>query len=160
MDLMIWNSQQETATEANIPKSSSFINAFQLIAMSHDLNLSGLFEEKASQKVRTSVIILKTASFAFLIEVFFFQTIQDENKQVTRLGSKHTIHETMKKIEAAAMDVSLAVERMKNHKVQSPYTLILQPKQHPTKTRNTFFLGHLWLLCTKTDKDASKTEDD
>ncbi|XP_041019064.1 CBL-interacting serine/threonine-protein kinase 21 [Juglans microcarpa x Juglans regia] len=92
-----FDSIEETATEANIPKSSNFINAFQLIAMSHDLNLSGLFEEK------------------------------DENKQVTRLGSKHTIHETMKKIEAAAMDVSLAVERMKNHKIK------MHPKQKMTR---------------------------
>ncbi|KAG7972470.1 hypothetical protein I3843_07G185500 [Carya illinoinensis] len=97
-----FDSIEETATEANIPKSSSFINAFQLIAMSHDLNLSGLFEEK------------------------------DENKQVTRLGSKHTIHETMKKIEAAAMDVSLAVERMKNHKIK------MHPKQKMTRCSKSY----------------------
>jgi hypothetical protein len=34
-------------------------------------------------------------------------------------GSKNTIDETIKKIEAAAMDVSLSVERMNNSKVQS-----------------------------------------
>ena len=34
------------------------------------------------------------------------------------LGSKHAFHETIKKIEAAATDVSLSVERMKNLKVQ------------------------------------------
>ncbi|KAK4604995.1 hypothetical protein RGQ29_013171 [Quercus rubra] len=77
----------EIATETKIPKSSSFINAFQLIAMSQDLDLSGLFEE------------------------------QDENKQKKMFGSKHTIDETIKKIEAAAMDVSLSVERMNNSKV-------------------------------------------
>ncbi|KAK4604993.1 hypothetical protein RGQ29_013171 [Quercus rubra] len=78
----------EIATETKIPKSSSFINAFQLIAMSQDLDLSGLFEE------------------------------QDENKQKKMFGSKHTIDETIKKIEAAAMDVSLSVERMNNSKVK------------------------------------------
>ncbi|KAM4125808.1 hypothetical protein ACJW30_01G341000 [Castanea mollissima] len=85
----------EIATETKIPKSSSFINAFQLIAMSQDLDLSGLFEE------------------------------QDENKQKTMFGSKHTIDETIKKIEAAAMDVSLSVERMNNSKHQM--------KMHPKK---------------------------
>ncbi|XP_065633344.1 CBL-interacting serine/threonine-protein kinase 21 isoform X2 [Quercus suber] len=78
----------EIATETKIPKSSSFINAFQLIAMSQDLDLSGLFEE------------------------------QDENKQKKMLGSKHTIDETIKKIEAAAMDASLSVERMNNSKMK------------------------------------------
>lgn len=32
-------------------------------------------------------------------------------------GSKHTINETIKKIEAAATDMSLSVEKMKNYKV-------------------------------------------
>lgn len=35
-----------------------------------------------------------------------------------RLGSQHTINETIKKIEAAAMDVSLSVARTNNFKVQ------------------------------------------
>ncbi|KAK4604992.1 hypothetical protein RGQ29_013171 [Quercus rubra] len=83
-----FDSIEEIATETKIPKSSSFINAFQLIAMSQDLDLSGLFEE------------------------------QDENKQKKMFGSKHTIDETIKKIEAAAMDVSLSVERMNNSKVK------------------------------------------
>ena len=39
---------QENVTEKKIPHTPSFINAFQLIAMSHDLDLSGLFEEQAS----------------------------------------------------------------------------------------------------------------
>ena len=39
---------QDNASETETPESSSFINAFQLIAMSHDLDLSGLFEEQAS----------------------------------------------------------------------------------------------------------------
>ncbi|KAM3762391.1 hypothetical protein ACB098_01G341700 [Castanea mollissima] len=90
-----FDSTEEIATETKIPKSSSFINAFQLIAMSQDLDLSGLFEE------------------------------QDENKQKTMFGSKHTIDETIKKIEAAAMDVSLSVERMNNSKHQM--------KMHPKK---------------------------
>ncbi|XP_023911144.1 CBL-interacting serine/threonine-protein kinase 21 isoform X1 [Quercus suber] len=83
-----FDSIEEIATETKIPKSSSFINAFQLIAMSQDLDLSGLFEE------------------------------QDENKQKKMLGSKHTIDETIKKIEAAAMDASLSVERMNNSKMK------------------------------------------
>lgn len=41
-------SSQENDMETKIPKSASFINAFQLIAMSNDLDLSGLFEEEAS----------------------------------------------------------------------------------------------------------------
>lgn len=66
----------------------SFINAFQLIAMSHDLDLSGLFE------------------------------VQNNEKQKTTLGSKHTVHETIEKIEAAARDVSLSVERKSNSKLK------------------------------------------
>lgn len=83
-----FDSIEEIATETKIPKSSSFINAFQLIAMSQDLDLSGLFEE------------------------------QDENKQKKMFGSEHTIDETIKKIEAAAMDASLSVERMNNSKMK------------------------------------------
>ncbi|KAG4378583.1 hypothetical protein GLYMA_17G066300v4 [Glycine max] len=82
-----FNSIKENIRESTIPKSSSFINAFQLIAMSQDLDLSGLFEE------------------------------QDEKKQRTRLGSKHTINETIEKIEAAATDVGLSIEKMNNFKV-------------------------------------------
>ncbi|KAL6984994.1 CBL-interacting serine/threonine-protein kinase 21 [Sarracenia purpurea var. burkii] len=83
-----FNSVKENVTEAKIPPSPSFINAFQLIAMSHDLDLSGLFEEK------------------------------DNEKQKTKLGSKHTINKTIEKIEAAAKDVSLSVERMNNSKMK------------------------------------------
>jgi serine/threonine protein kinase len=68
--------------------SSNFINAFQIIAMSSDLDLSGLFEE------------------------------QDDKKYKTRIGSKNTAQETIKKIEAAATDVSLSVERIKHFKVK------------------------------------------
>lgn len=39
---------QEIEREKKIPHTPSFINAFQLIAMSQDLDLSGLFEEEAS----------------------------------------------------------------------------------------------------------------
>lgn len=38
--------QDKMDAERMMPKSSSFINAFQLIAMSNDLDLSGLFEEE------------------------------------------------------------------------------------------------------------------
>lgn len=46
---------QENVKETKIPKSSSFINAFQLIAMSNDLDLSGLFEEQASLYLKTDL---------------------------------------------------------------------------------------------------------
>ncbi|OWM65893.1 hypothetical protein CDL15_Pgr015318 [Punica granatum] len=77
-------------TERVMPKSSSFINAFQLIAMSDDLDLSGLFEE------------------------------EDENKQKTKLGSKNTINDTFEKIEAAANDLSLSVQRLNNRITMHP----------------------------------------
>ncbi|MQM02565.1 hypothetical protein Taro_035338 [Colocasia esculenta] len=82
-------------TEATKTKSPSFINAFQLIAMSNDLDLSGLFEE------------------------------QDYEEQKTKLCSKHSITETIKKIEVAAKDASLSIERMNSSKVklQSPKKL-------------------------------------
>ncbi|KAL9362628.1 hypothetical protein Peur_045413 [Populus x canadensis] len=83
-----FDADEDTASETETPESSSFINAFQLIAMSHDLDLSGLFEEQANKK------------------------------QKTRLGSEHSVHETIRKIEVAALDVSLSVERMKNSKMK------------------------------------------
>ncbi|KAJ8767489.1 hypothetical protein K2173_017533 [Erythroxylum novogranatense] len=79
-----FDSVEENAEEAKNPKSSSFINAFKLIAMSNDLDLSGLFEDQA------------------------------DTKKTTRIGSKFTVGETIKKIEVAAMDASLSVERRKN----------------------------------------------
>ncbi|XP_021893117.1 CBL-interacting serine/threonine-protein kinase 21 isoform X2 [Carica papaya] len=82
-----FDSLEEHGTDKNMPKSPTFINAFQLIAMSHDLDLSGLFEEQ-------------------------------DDKQRTRLGSKNTAHETIKKIEAAATNASLSVEKMNNFKMK------------------------------------------
>ncbi|KAK9275046.1 hypothetical protein L1049_022385 [Liquidambar formosana] len=98
-----FDSIEENATETKIPKSPSFINAFQLIAMSHDLDLSGLFKE------------------------------QDDDKQRIRLGSKNTINETIKKIEAAAKDVSLSVERMNNFKMK------MHPTQKMTRCSRSYF---------------------
>lgn len=98
-----FNAIEDDAAETKMPKSSSFINAFQLIAMSHDLDLSGLFEE------------------------------QEDKKQTTRLGSKLTVNETIKKIEAAAMDVSLSVERMNNFKVK------MHSKQKMTRCTRSFY---------------------
>lgn len=86
-----FESLEENEAVKKMTKSASFINAFELIAMSHDL--SGLFEG------------------------------QDDEKQRTRIGSKHTVNETIKKIEAAADGVSLSVERMNNSKLRI----------HPTK---------------------------
>jgi hypothetical protein len=61
--------------------------------MSSDLDLSGLFEEN------------------------------DDKRYKTRIGSKNTAQETIKKIEAAATYVSLSVERIKHFKVK------IQPKE-------------------------------
>ncbi|KAI3981878.1 hypothetical protein MKX01_041141 [Papaver californicum] len=76
------------ATETEKNKSPSYINAFQLIAMSNDLDLSGLFEEKI------------------------------EDKQKTRLGSTYPTKETIDKIEVAASNSSLSVERLNNFKMK------------------------------------------
>lgn len=43
---------QEREAETRVTNSSNFINAFQLIAMSHDLDLSGLFKEKVYYKMQ------------------------------------------------------------------------------------------------------------
>ncbi|KAJ4823771.1 hypothetical protein Tsubulata_012087 [Turnera subulata] len=91
----------ENDSQTKIPKSSSFINAFKLISMSQDLDLSRLFEEQ-------------------------------EQKQTTRLGSKHTVDETLSKIETAAADVSLSFERRKSYKIT------MQPKQK-TRSSGTYY---------------------
>ncbi|XVE80026.1 hypothetical protein DITRI_Ditri14bG0105700 [Diplodiscus trichospermus] len=98
--------------EEKTHKSSNFINAFQLIAMSHDLDLSGLFEGQGGERQRT------------------------------RIGSKHTVNETIKKIEAAAMDVSLSVERRNNFKMK------IHPKQKMTRCcRSSYDLSAEVLNC-------------
>ncbi|KAK7329831.1 hypothetical protein VNO77_24011 [Canavalia gladiata] len=97
-----FDSIEDNITESSISKSSRFINAFQLIAMSQDLDLSGLFEE------------------------------QDKKKQRTRMGSKHTIDETIEKIKAAATDVRLSVEKMNNFKIK------MQPKQIMTRCARSY----------------------
>ncbi|MCL7038062.1 hypothetical protein MKW94_025215 [Papaver nudicaule] len=76
------------ATETEKTTSHGYINAFQLIAMSNDLDLSGLFEVKI------------------------------EDKQKTRLGSTYPTKETIDKIEVAASDSSLSVERLNNFKMK------------------------------------------
>ncbi|KAA8535489.1 hypothetical protein F0562_030492 [Nyssa sinensis] len=98
-----FNSAKENETEGKIHHTPSFINAFQLIAMSHDLDLSGLFEE------------------------------QDNQKQKTTLGSKHTISKTIEKIEAAAKDASLSVERMNKSKMK------MHPKPKLTRCSRSCF---------------------
>ncbi|WCJ42405.1 CBL-interacting protein kinase 21 [Euphorbia peplus] len=98
-----FDATEDDNTETGMRKSSTFINAFQLIAMSQDLDLSGLFEE------------------------------QEEKKQKTSLGSKYTLDETIKKIEAAATDVSLSVERMNNFK------MIIHPKQKMTRCSRSYY---------------------
>ncbi|CAL5199366.1 unnamed protein product [Lathyrus oleraceus] len=94
---------EEKTTKSTITKSSSFINAFQLIAMFQDLDLSALFEE------------------------------QDHKKQMTMFGSQHTISETVEKIEAAATDVRLSVEKMNNFKMK------MHPKQTMTRSSRSYF---------------------
>ncbi|MED6191579.1 CBL-interacting serine/threonine-protein kinase 21 [Stylosanthes scabra] len=100
----VFDSVEEKIRESKIPKSSSFINAFQLIAMSQDLDLSGLFEEEQGHK-----------------------------KQTTRFGSKHTINETIEKIEAAATDMRLSVEKINNFKIK------MHPEQMMTRCSRSYF---------------------
>ncbi|KAJ0261512.1 CBL-interacting serine/threonine-protein kinase 21 [Hirschfeldia incana] len=97
------DSIKENVAEINAATASSnFINAFQIIAMSSDLDLSGLLEE------------------------------QDDQIYKTKIGSKNTAQETIKKIEAAATYVSLSVERIKHFKVK------IQPKE--IRSRSSFDL--------------------
>ncbi|GAB2218257.1 hypothetical protein Droror1_Dr00001476 [Drosera rotundifolia] len=85
-----FDSVEESVSDKIVPSSPtpSFINAFQLIAMSQDLDLSGLFEDK------------------------------DEDKNRLMLGSKHPIGETIERIEAAARDASFGVERINKSKIK------------------------------------------
>lgn len=79
--------------------------------------------------------------------------MQDDNKQKARFGSKHTIDETIKKVEAAAKDVSLSVER-KNSKVQ-------QSTYDPDFSEGFSHIpAKLITLLNTSDEDASTTEDD
>ncbi|KAG5559633.1 hypothetical protein RHGRI_009231 [Rhododendron griersonianum] len=62
-----------------------------------------------------------------------FSSVKDNEKHKTTLGSKLTINETIEKIEAAAKDVSLSVERMNNSKVK------IHPKQKMTRCSRSCF---------------------
>ncbi|KAI8565794.1 hypothetical protein RHMOL_Rhmol03G0289400 [Rhododendron molle] len=62
-----------------------------------------------------------------------FSSVKDNEKHKTTLGSKLTISETIEKIEAAAKDVSLSVERMNNSKVK------IHPKQKMTRCSRSCF---------------------
>ncbi|XP_031381900.1 CBL-interacting serine/threonine-protein kinase 21-like [Punica granatum] len=97
-----FESVEEAEAEQSIPKSSSFINAFQLIAMSHDLDLSGLFEE------------------------------QDEVKEKVMLVSDNTLGDTMTKIQTAAADVNLSVDRCNNK-------LKMHPSLKMTRCSRSYF---------------------
>lgn len=58
------NSMQEN--KETIPEPhSSFINAFQLIAMSHDLDLSGLFEEMVSLRLEAPLRVSLDSNLSF-----------------------------------------------------------------------------------------------
>ncbi|KAH7671765.1 Non-specific serine/threonine protein kinase protein [Dioscorea alata] len=78
----------EITDETVREKSNNFINAFQLIAMSNDLDLSGLFEN------------------------------QENSNQKTKFGSTHSVDETIEKIEVAAKGACLSVERINNSKIK------------------------------------------
>ncbi|KAF5956626.1 hypothetical protein HYC85_003851 [Camellia sinensis] len=62
-----------------------------------------------------------------------FDSIKDDEKQKTTLGSKLTINETIEKIEAAAKDACLSVERMNNSKMK------IHPKQKMTRCSRSCF---------------------
>ncbi|KAJ1433515.1 Serine/threonine-protein kinase, active site [Sesbania bispinosa] len=62
-----------------------------------------------------------------------FDSIEDHKKQRTRLGSTHNILETIEKIEAAATDVRLSVEKMNNFKIK------MQPKQIMKRSSRSYF---------------------
>ncbi|XP_009759144.1 CBL-interacting serine/threonine-protein kinase 21-like isoform X3 [Nicotiana tabacum] len=83
-----FNVIKETEGGYDVDERPNFINAFRLIAMSHDLDLSRLFEE------------------------------EDMEKEKITLGSKHTIDETIEKIKAAAEHVRLSAERIDKCKLQ------------------------------------------
>ncbi|CAK7344598.1 unnamed protein product [Dovyalis caffra] len=55
-----------------------------------------------------------------------FDADEEDKKQKTRLGSEHTVNETIRKIKAAAMDVSLSVERMTNSKMKMHPKLMMK----------------------------------
>ncbi|KAK7265298.1 hypothetical protein RJT34_32916 [Clitoria ternatea] len=116
---------EEKITDSRISNSSSFINAFQLIAMSHDLDLSGLFEE------------------------------QEQKKQTKRLGSKHTINETIEKIKAAATDFRLSVEKINNFKIK------MQPKQSMARCPRSYLSAQVIEVApTHCVVEISKSEGD
>ncbi|OIS96794.1 PREDICTED: CBL-interacting serine/threonine-protein kinase 21 [Nicotiana attenuata] len=83
-----FNVIKETEGGYDVDERPNLINAFRLIAMSHDLDLSRLFEE------------------------------EDMEKEKITLGSKHTIDETIEKIKAAAEHVRLSAERIDKCKLQ------------------------------------------
>ncbi|KAJ0030069.1 hypothetical protein Pint_14210 [Pistacia integerrima] len=60
-----------------------------------------------------------------------FDSIEDDMKTTTRLGSKLPVTETLKKIEAAAMDVSLSIERQRMNK----FKIKMHPKLNQKMTR-------------------------
>ncbi|XP_057536827.1 CBL-interacting serine/threonine-protein kinase 21 [Amaranthus tricolor] len=84
----VFEPEKESSEDENISETRGFINAFQLIAMSYELDLSALFEEN------------------------------DDKKNRIMLGSKYTVTETIQKIEAAARNASFSIEMMSNSKVQ------------------------------------------
>ncbi|GKV18213.1 hypothetical protein SLEP1_g28626 [Rubroshorea leprosula] len=58
---------------------------------------------------------------------------KDDEKKKTRLGSKHTVKETIKKIEAAAMGVRLSVVRTNNFKMK------IHPTQKMTRCSRSYY---------------------
>eukprot|EP01018_Ginkgo_biloba_P039920 Gb_21645 [translate_table: standard] len=79
------NTPEQLVTKEKHPV---FINAFQLIAMSNDLDLSGFFEK------------------------------ENDGKRKRRFGSKHSANETMEKIEASVKALGFLVEKITQSKIK------------------------------------------
>ncbi|KAL8158796.1 hypothetical protein V2J09_000333 [Rumex salicifolius] len=77
------NAAEESTVDNIDSQKPRYINAFKLIALSQELDLSGLFEEKENKNAKHKMI----------------------------LGSKHSLGETIEMIQAAARDSCLSVER-------------------------------------------------
>lgn len=72
--------QQDENAEKIMPRSSSFINAFQLIAMSHDLDLSGLFEEEVTEHFNRSSMYSDALRYYIFLQIICLQNIYDRMK--------------------------------------------------------------------------------
>lgn len=81
--------------------------------MSHDLDLSGLFEEQVSPLQVAEVSVSKIPHKLWIPKESGLH-LQDEAKEKVMLVSDHTVDDTMTRIQAAAADVDLSIERSNN----------------------------------------------